>query len=80
MNTPVVSIILFAHAPYAKFIGDSLGSILRQSYTSLEVVVLGDGSQELQAALEPFREDSRLTSCSQRDKPFLQAANEKMNM
>ena len=78
MNTPVVSIILFAHAPYAKFIGDSLGSILGQSYTSLEVIVLGDGSQELQAVIEPFSEDPRLTSCSQGDKPFLQAANEKM--
>ena len=78
MNTPLVSIILFAHAPYAKFIRDSLGSILRQTYTSLEVVVLGDGSKELQAALEPFREDSRLTSCSQGNKSFLQAANEKM--
>src|SRR3954468_16194090 len=78
MNMPVVSIILFAHAPYAKFIPDSLGSILGQSYTSLEVIVLGDGSKELQQALEPFREDSRLSSCSQGDKPFLQAANEKM--
>jgi glycosyltransferase involved in cell wall biosynthesis len=78
MNMPVVSIILFAHAPYAKFIPDSLGSILGQSYTSLEVIVLGDGSKELQQALEPFREDSRLSSCFQGDKPFLQAANEKM--
>jgi glycosyltransferase involved in cell wall biosynthesis len=78
MNTPVVSSILFAHAPYAQFIRDSLGSITTQSYASLEVIVLGDNSKELQAALEPFRKDSRLTSCSQGDKPFLQAANDRM--
>jgi glycosyltransferase involved in cell wall biosynthesis len=78
MDTALVSIILFAHAPYAKFIPDSLGSILAQSYGSLEVIVLGDGSKELQQALDPFRTDSRCIPCVQDDQPFLQAANEKM--
>jgi len=78
MDTPLVSIILFAHAPYAKFIPDSLGSILTQSYGSLEVIVLGDGSKELQQALDPFRLDSRCIPCIQGDLPFLQAANERM--
>ena len=78
MDTPLVSIILFAHAPYAKFIPDSLGSILAQSYGSLEVIVLGDGSKELQQALDPFRIDPRCIPCVQGDQPFLQAANERM--
>jgi glycosyltransferase involved in cell wall biosynthesis len=47
----LVSIILFAHAHYAKFIADSLGSILKQSYSSLEVIVLGDGSLDLVRSL-----------------------------
>ena len=78
MDTALVSIILFAHAPYAKFIPESLGSILAQSYSSLEVIVLGDGSKELEHALDPFRIDSRCIPCIQGDQPFLQAANERM--
>ena len=78
MDTELVSIILFAHAPYAKFIADSLGSILKQSHGSLEVIVLGDGSKQLEQALEPFKRDSRCVSWGQGDKPFLQAANQRM--
>jgi len=78
MDTELVSIILFAHAPYAKFIADSLGSILKQSHGSLEVIVLGDGSKQLEQALEPFKRDSRCVSWVQGDKPFLQAANQRM--
>jgi glycosyltransferase involved in cell wall biosynthesis len=78
MDTALVSIILLAHAPYAKFIPDSLGSILAQSYSSLEVIVLGDGSKELQQALDPFRTDSRCIPSVQGDQPFLQAANDRM--
>jgi glycosyltransferase involved in cell wall biosynthesis len=78
MNRPLVSIILFAHAPYAKFIPGSLGSILKQSNSSLEVFVLGDGSKELEQALAPFREDPRCIPASQGTLPFLQASNELM--
>jgi glycosyltransferase involved in cell wall biosynthesis len=78
MNSPLVSIILFAHAPYAKFIAGSLGSILKQSYGSLEVFVLGDGSKELEQALGPFTGDPRCIPCSQGALPFLQACNELM--
>jgi glycosyltransferase involved in cell wall biosynthesis len=78
MDTALVSIILFAHAPYAKFIPGSLGSILKQSYDALEVFVLGDGSRELEQALAPFREDPRCIPASQGALPFLQASNELM--
>ena len=70
-----VSIILFAHAPYAKFIPGSLGSILKQSYGSLEVFVLGDGSKELEQALDQFKGDPRCIPWSQGNLPFLQASN-----
>src|SRR5918995_1257426 len=78
MHSPLVSIILFAHAPYAKFIPGSLGSILKQSYGALEVFVLGDGSRELEEALAPFREDPRCIPASQGTLPFLQASNQLM--
>ncbi|HXG51578.1 MAG TPA: glycosyltransferase [candidate division Zixibacteria bacterium] len=78
MSPPAVSIILFAHAPYAGFIPESLGSILNQSYRELEVIVLGDGSRELEQAVEPFRDDPRCMLSSQGDRPFLLAANDEM--
>ena len=78
MPNPVVSIILFVHAPYARFLPDSLGSILAQSYSSLEVIVLGDGSEEVAKAVAAFGEDDRVSLVSQGHLPFLQAANERM--
>jgi glycosyltransferase involved in cell wall biosynthesis len=74
----VVTVILFVHAPYARFLGQSLASILGQSYSSLEVIVLSDGSTEVRQAVEPFKDDRRWVLCSQGDQPFLLAANEKM--
>jgi glycosyltransferase involved in cell wall biosynthesis len=78
MDTPLVSIILFCHAPYARFLPVSLRSILLQSYLPLEVIVLGDGSQQVERAADQFREDPRWSICSQEDQPFLQAANDTM--
>jgi len=78
MNSPLVTVILFVHAAYAKFLHESLGSILKQSYAFLEIVILSDGSKEVQEAVEPFRTDSRWVLCSQGNLPFLQATNEKM--
>jgi glycosyltransferase involved in cell wall biosynthesis len=78
MDKALVSIILFAHAPYARFISGSLGSILNQSYDYLEVFVLGDGSKELEQAVSPFTGDPRCIPCSQGNLPFLQASNELM--
>ncbi len=78
MEDPIVTVILFVHAPYAQFLPQSLGSILRQSYLSLEVIVLGDGSVEVARAVEPFSADHRWILCSQGNLPFLQATNEKM--
>jgi glycosyltransferase involved in cell wall biosynthesis len=78
MDGPLVSIVLFAHAPYAKFIPFSLESILKQSYSSLELIVLGDGSDPVKEAVEQYMNDPRLSLLSQGDQPFLQAANERM--
>jgi glycosyltransferase involved in cell wall biosynthesis len=78
MEEPIVTVILFVHAPYAKFLEQSLGSILGQSHSALEVIVLGDGSIEVAKAVEPFIADRRWMLCSQGNLPFLQATNEKM--
>ena len=52
---PTVSIIIPAYnvAPY---IGETLASVMAQSFTDYEVIVVNDGSSdETEAALEPFR-------------------------
>jgi teichuronic acid biosynthesis glycosyltransferase TuaG len=74
----LVSIILFAHAPYAKFLPSSLESILKQSYPYLELLVLGDGSNEIQEVVERFKSDGRVTLCPQTRPYFLETANELM--
>ena len=78
MPDSAVSIVLFAHAPYARFIPDSLGSILAQSYGSLHVHVLSDGSAEVGKAVAEFSRDSRVDVVCQGARPFLQAANDVM--
>jgi len=72
------AIILFAHAPYAKFLGSSLESITAQSYSSLKIIVLGDGSEAVAQTVAEFRQDHRVILRSQGNRPFLQAANDIM--
>jgi glycosyltransferase involved in cell wall biosynthesis len=78
MENPVVSVILFTHAPYAKFLPLSLNSILQQSYPNLEVLVLGDGSNEVREVIERFNTEQRVTLCPQTRPYFLETANELM--
>lgn len=78
MDSPVVTVILFVHAPYARFLPQSLASILTQSYSSLEVIVLSDGSAEVSEAVEPFKEDGRWVVYSQGELPVQLAANQLM--
>jgi glycosyltransferase involved in cell wall biosynthesis len=78
MENPVVSVILFAHAPYAKFLPSSLESILKQSYPYLELLVLGDGSDDVREVVERFKSDGRVTLCPQTRPYFLETANELM--
>lgn len=78
MSQPAVTIILFAHRPYAPFLRDSLESILGQSYTSLEVIVLSDGSEEIAQTTAACTHDRRVIVAPQGKQPFLQAANDLM--
>jgi glycosyltransferase involved in cell wall biosynthesis len=78
MGNPLVTIIVFAHAPYAKFLTCSLESILHQSYRYLEVLVLTDGSDDVRAVVERFLGDGRVRLCAQAHAYFLETANELM--
>jgi glycosyltransferase involved in cell wall biosynthesis len=78
MGSSLVTIILFAHAPYAKFLTCSLESILHQSYRYLEVLVLTDGSNDIRQVVERYVGDSRVSLCPQTRPYFLETANELM--
>ncbi len=78
MKSPLVSIILFAHAPYAKFLSCSLESILHQSYRDVEILVLTDGSDDVRVVTERFMGDRRVHLCAQTRPYFLETANELM--
>lgn len=78
MASPLVTVILFAHAPYAKFLPSSLESILHQSYRDLEVLVLTDGSKDVGIVIERYMDDGRVKLCAQAHPYFLETANELM--
>src|SRR5215475_1978092 len=78
MASPLVTVILFAHAPYARFLRSSLESILNQSYQALEVLILGDGSREVRESVECLSGDGRVSLCVQTRPYFLETANELM--
>jgi glycosyltransferase involved in cell wall biosynthesis len=78
MASPLVTVILFAHAPYAKFLRSSLASILNQSYEPLEVLILGDGSAQVRESVERFGGDGRVSLRPQTRPYFLETANELM--
>ena len=79
MASPLVTIVLFAHAPYANFLTTSLESILNQSHRQLDVLILGDGSLEIGASVKRFGNDKRVVLCSQTRPYFLETANELMS-
>jgi glycosyltransferase involved in cell wall biosynthesis len=78
MASPLVTVILFAHAPYEKFLRSSLESILNQSYHPLEVLILGDGSTKVRDSVERFKVDGRVSLRAQTRPYFLETANELM--
>src|SRR5262245_30917070 len=57
-RTPSVSVIIPAFRA-AKYIGETLRSVLAQTFKDYEIIVVNDGSPdavELESALEPFRD------------------------
>jgi glycosyltransferase involved in cell wall biosynthesis len=57
MRPPVVSIVIPAYNT-AQYIGDTLSSVLAQTFTDYEIIVVNDGSPDtpaLELAIEPYR-------------------------
>ncbi len=57
-TSPIVSVIIPAYN-VAQYIGEALASVIAQTFTDFEVIVINDGSSdtvEFEQAIEPFRE------------------------
>jgi glycosyltransferase involved in cell wall biosynthesis len=60
----------------AKFLASALKSVLDQSYPSLEVVLVSDGSREILRAVDRFREDPRLKIFTEKGQGYIAALNQ----
>ena len=89
MPAPIVEILVFAHAPFAKYLRECLCSLLAQTYSPLDISILGDGSKEIESVATEFKGEGSVTLLCERDllekspaakcrRPFLQAANVRM--
>lgn len=67
MSLSLVSVIVFTHAPNARFLAACLGSLARQSYPSVEIIVLSDGSDAVRSVVEQFSGDKRISLLSEHE-------------
>ncbi len=75
MSSTSVSAVVFAHAPYARYLPGCLDSILTQSRPPIEVVVLSDGSKEIAEIVANFRGNSMVSLVDQGEGHFFLALN-----
>ena len=75
MISTSVSAVVFAHAPYAKYLAGCLESVLGQSHPPIEVVVLSDGSKEIAGVVEKFSGNRTVSLVDQGEEHFFLALN-----
>lgn len=74
-DKPLVSVIIPTYN-YARFLGETLQSMLSQSYCSLEVIVVNDGStDETLDVIRRFEQDKRLIVYTQSNQGAIKAVN-----
>jgi hypothetical protein len=89
MAGSVVEVLVFAHAPFSKFLRGCVRSLLAQSYSALQISLIGDDSPEVACVASEFRGETNFKLFSEREllerspvrhcrRPFLQAANVRM--
>ncbi len=80
MNTPEISVVIPAYN-VAKYIVDSITSVVNQSFTNWELIVIDDGSTDTTAEIiKPFLSDQRIKLISQHNKGVSVARNAGIRM
>ena len=72
----LVSVVMPTYERQAKFLATALESVLGQSYPSLEVVLVSDGSREIQKVVDSFRQDTRLKFFIEKGRGYIAALNQ----
>ena len=72
----LVSVVTPAYHLQAAFLAEALESVLGQAYSSVEAIVVHDGSDEVLRVIDKFSGDRRLRSHRERDKGYIPALNQ----
>jgi glycosyltransferase involved in cell wall biosynthesis len=72
----LVSVIIPTYYRQARFLAHALESVFSQSYTSLEAVLVGDGSKEILQVVARFRQDKRFKFFSETGRGYIAALNQ----
>jgi glycosyltransferase involved in cell wall biosynthesis len=72
----LVSVVMPTYERQAKFLGTALESVLGQSYPSLELVVVSDGSREIRQVVDRFCDDPRLKVFIEKGRGYIAALNQ----
>lgn len=72
----LVSVVMPTYDRQARFLATALESVLGQSYASLEVVLVTDGSREILHVVDRFREDTRLKFFIEKGQGYIAALNQ----
>jgi glycosyltransferase involved in cell wall biosynthesis len=72
----LVSVVTPAYHLQAAFLAEALESVLGQAYSSVEAIVVHDGSDEVLRVIDNFRGDNRLRPCAERDNGYIAALNQ----
>lgn len=72
----LVSVVMPTYERQAKFLVNALESVLGQSYASLEIMLVSDGSKEIVQVVDRFREDTRVKSLIEQGRGYIAALNQ----
>lgn len=72
----MISVVTPTYEPQAQYLSHALKSVLGQSYTSLEAVVVHDGSARILEIIDSFRADKRLKAYRETGRGYISALNQ----
>jgi glycosyltransferase involved in cell wall biosynthesis len=74
--TALVSVIIPTYHLQAQYLASAMESVLRQSYTPLEAILVHDGSQQILSVLSRWKDDPRLSVHRETGQGYISALNQ----